>query len=314
MLPNILASLAIFLSGIFVHPVQAPLAPQNPYAIASFSERIYDSTLYDIKLIGSYPKYLSYIASFKSNGLAEFALINVPQGQPPANGWPIVILNHGHIAPSQYSTAASYAVPAADFANAGFMVFKPDYRGNGKSAGTADGLLDRLNYSVDVLNLLSAAKKFPHANPRQAYFWGHSMGGDVTLRALEICGNCVRAASLWAPAVTYFPESVLYFVRRNHDPAWLSRVQSELDKYFSPIDYLHVSAFDNVQLIKVPLNIHHGTQDESVPFVWGQALAQNFANLHLQYNFYQYENDNHNLSQNWATAIARDVKLFQSAH
>lgn len=312
MLSKIFFASFIWFVGLLPHasPTPAPLTPGYPYYISNLQKRTYSSHITIEKAVLTSAKYNSYIIRFTSDELTEYGLINIPVGSIPPSGWPVIILNHGHIAPTQYSTAQSYNVPAADFAKAGFLVLKPDFRGNGHSQGTADNLTSRLEYSVDVLNLLSAVKDLSMANPRRIYFWGHSMGGDVTLRAMEICGNCIKAASLWAPAVTDWPESMLFFVRRNNDSAWLSRIETELHTKFSPQDYTHISAFANIRLVKVPLNLHQGTSDESVPYAWGVALDRQLTENQIPHNFFSYPDDDHNLTRNWATAVNRDVTLF----
>ncbi|KKU97575.1 MAG: hypothetical protein UY28_C0018G0005 [Candidatus Amesbacteria bacterium GW2011_GWB1_48_13] len=147
--------------------------------------------------------------------------------------------------------------------------------------------------------------------------YGHSMGGDVTLRVLEICPDCAAAATLWAPAVTEFPETFMYFARRGNiaDPtrtARLERRQRELAENFKPEEYSQVSSLANTALVKVSLNIQHGTADESVPFEWGMALAARFEKKGVEHNFYSYIGDNHDIAGNWGTALGRDFGLFRS--
>lgn len=48
--------------------------------------------------------YNQYIASYKSDGLKIYALLTVPQGTKPKNGWPVIIFNHGFIPPDEYRT------------------------------------------------------------------------------------------------------------------------------------------------------------------------------------------------------------------
>ncbi|MDX9833557.1 MAG: alpha/beta hydrolase, partial [Anaerolineae bacterium] len=41
--------------------------------------------------------YDRYIASYQSEGLTIYALLTVPRGQKPQNGWPVIVFNHGYI-------------------------------------------------------------------------------------------------------------------------------------------------------------------------------------------------------------------------
>ena len=49
------------------------------------------------------------------------------------------------------------------------------------------------------------------------------MGGEVALRLLEISDQ-FRGATLWAPAVTDFPENFFYFVRKNRSQQLAERM------------------------------------------------------------------------------------------
>ena len=289
----------------------------NPYTIEGMKARTYDSDISRENLVRQTSGFTSYKISFESDRLKQYALMNVPKGASPEGGWPVVVVNHGYIEPLVYSTENSYINTSAYFADAGFLVVKPDYRGHDNSDGEAEGLLSRINYAVDVLNLLAGIRKLPEANEKQIFMYGHSMGGDVTLRVLEICPDCAAAATLWAPAVTEFPETFMYFARRGNttDPtrtARLERRQRELTENFRPEEYTGASTFANTALVKVPTNIQHGTADESVPYEWGLALAEKFKENGLEHNFYSYSGDNHDIASNWGTALGRDIGLFRS--
>ena len=85
------------------------------------------------------------VVSFSADGLEQFALVVEPAGEPPAKGWPVVIMNHGHHPdPQQNGRRADgttdrpgdyyRGLPAA-YAAAGFLVVWPDYRGHNISQG-----------------------------------------------------------------------------------------------------------------------------------------------------------------------------------
>lgn len=295
----------------------SPTPTPNPYTLTSLKNRSYSSQIVTEQTVRQTSGFTSYIVSFDSDGLKEYALMNVPRGQVPSGGWPVVVLNHGYIDPEIYSTRNSYINTSAYFANAGFLVIKPDYRGHDQSEGEAGSLVSRISYAIDVLNLLSAVKNLPSANPDRIYMYGHSMGGDVTLRVIEVCPACVKAASLWAPAVRDWPESFLYFSRRNtNDPRRkerMERFQQELAELFTPADYPAVSALDNINLVQIPVNIHHGTADQSVPYEWGQTIAARFEAQQKTFKFYSYPGDTHDIPANWSTALNRDIALFTAS-
>ena len=109
--------------------------------------------------------YNRYIASYQSDGLKLFGLLTVPTGSKPAAGWPVILLNHGYIPPDEYSTDQSYKRIVAPLAEAGYIVFKPDYRGNGTSPGMPSQPYIAPDYVTDSLNALASIKKYKDADP-----------------------------------------------------------------------------------------------------------------------------------------------------
>lgn len=287
------------------------VAPPHPLSIFALKQRTYPSgQITTVRQVVKNPKFTSFVVTYSSDGLTQYALMNVPIGTPPAAGWPVVIVNHGHIDPEVYSTENSYINTSAYFANAGFLVLKPDFRGHDNSQGEADKLVSRIYYAVDVLHLLASLSSLPQVNPEQVFMYGHSMGGDVTLRILEV-SDYVRAATLWAPAVTDFPASSSYFARRR-SPERAAEMQAELEATFKPEEYTSVGPLYHTNLVQVPVNIHHSTTDESVPYQWGQVLADKLTASGVKVNFYTYPGDNHDIAGNWSTALNRDIQLFKS--
>lgn len=149
--------------------------------------------------------YKRYIASYKSEGLKIFGLLAVPSGKIPGNGWPAIIFNHGYIPPEQYVTTQRYEDYVDSFAKEDYIVFKPDYRAHGNSQGNADGNYYSPGYVVHVLNAVSSVKKLPEVNPEKIGMWGHSMGGNITLKNLVISDD-IKAAAIWAGVVGFYDD------------------------------------------------------------------------------------------------------------
>lgn len=111
--------------------------------------------------------YRQYIASYKSDGLKIYGLLTVPEEQKPENGWPVIIFNHGYIPPDQYRTTERYTAYVDALARNGYLVFKPDYRGHGNSEGQPLGAYYSSAYTIDVLNAVSALKRYQDADPQR---------------------------------------------------------------------------------------------------------------------------------------------------
>lgn len=180
-------------------PEPTPASP-HPLAIEAMRARDYpgsDITIEQRLEAGS--NYQRYIASYQSDGLKIYALMTVPDGDKPATGWPAVVFNHGYIQPSQYRTTERYVAYQDALARAGYITFKSDYRGNGDSEGTPSGHFGP-GYTVDVLNAVASLKKYPDADANRIGMWGHSLGGELTLRAMVVSKD-IKAGVIWAGTV-----------------------------------------------------------------------------------------------------------------
>ena len=119
-----------------------------------------------------------------SEGLKIYALLTVPTGEKPKDGWPVILFNHGYIAPQTYQTyptVGQYATYYPVFSSNGYIVFKPDYRGNGNSEGSPQGAYYSPAYATDDLNALASIKKYKDVNPGQNWRLGTFDGGKYYL-------------------------------------------------------------------------------------------------------------------------------------
>ena len=180
------------------------LAPQSasfPLAIANMRKKSYPgSTITIEQTLAPATNYNQYVVSYISDGLKQYGLLTVPMGNKPSGGWPIILFNHGYIPPASYSTTDSYAVMVDPLASAGYIVFKPDYRGNGNSQGTPSQPYITPDYVTDSMNARASIKKYKDVNPNKIGVFGHSMGGNITLHELVITHD-FKAAELMAGVV-----------------------------------------------------------------------------------------------------------------
>ena len=178
------------------------ISSSNPLSINYLRSQDYPGS--DIKIeqtLVDRASYHQYLTSYQSDGLKIYALLTVPKGQIPSGGWPVILFNHGYVTPQVYSTVSRYSSYVDYFARNGYIVFKPDYRGNGNSQGQSGSAYYSANYVVDDLNALSSIKKYPDANPDKVGIWGHSMGGNITLKDLVIRPSEVQVAVIWGGVV-----------------------------------------------------------------------------------------------------------------
>lgn len=153
--------------------------------------------------------YKRYIASFLSEGFKVYGLLTVPDEKMPDGGFSAIVFNHGYISPTQYVTTNGYVTYVDYLARNGFVVFKIDYRGNGKSEGDASGSYFSSAYTIDAISALKSLQKFELVNPDRIGMWGHSMAGNVVLRAMLVSGE-IKAGVIWSGAVYSYEDFAKY--------------------------------------------------------------------------------------------------------
>ncbi|MEF2277122.1 alpha/beta fold hydrolase [Deinococcus sp. YIM 134068] len=261
--------------------------------------------------------YRRYVVSYLSDGLRINALLTVPNGTPPAGGWPAVVFNHGYIPPNVYRTTERYVAYQDAFARAGFVTLKSDYRGHGSSGGEALGGYYSPGYTTDVMNALASMKKDPRVNARRIGMWGHSMGGFLTLRAMVI-DRSVKAGVIWAGVVGNYDQMMNDW--RSPVPASIPRRVLELRrravaKYGTPRAnpkfWNSLSANSYLRDLGGPLQLHIGTADEDVPVSFHTSLVSQLKAVGKPVQSFVYPGDNHDLSRNLYTALARSVAFFK---
>ncbi|MFC4638170.1 alpha/beta hydrolase family protein [Deinococcus hohokamensis] len=282
-----------------------PLVDRQPISLAALRAREYPGSALKVKR--SLPAGVNYtrqVVSYQSEGLTIYALLTVPAGTAPKGGWPAIVFNHGYIPPEQYRTTERYVAYQDAFARAGFITLKSDYRGHGASEGEARGGYNDPGYTVDVLNAAASLKQDARVNPRRLGLWGHSMGGQLSLRALLVDPD-LKAASLWAGVLAGYDVLATDWNRPPGTPA------PELD----PLNRRYLRLLSPNAALKElrgrPLQLHHGTADEEVPYSFQQALARDLRAAGQPVEAYRYEGDNHNLSRNLSTALRRSVAFFK---
>jgi len=258
--------------------------------------------------------YQRHIASFQSDGSKVYGLLTIPEGEMPEGGFPAILFLHGYIPPDSYVTTADYVATQDGLARSGFVTFKPDMRGHGRSEGTATGAHFSETYIVDALNALSSMETFYGINPERIGQWGHSNGGLIGLRVAVVTDR-VRASVFWGGVVgsyedmleTYFPR--IDFLQRLA-PAVVEEygLPSENREYWDRID-----PFRYLDDITSPIQLHHGTSDDSVPSELSESLGDALAGAGKEAELYLYEGAGHNLYDDaFSLAMSRTVAFFNT--
>ncbi len=261
-----------------------------------------------------------YIVSYSSDGLKQYGLLTVPTGTKPAGGFPVILLNHGYIPPAQYSTAESYASFVDVIAAAGYIVLKPDYRGNGSSDGIPVQPYVSPDDVTDSMNALASVKMYPDADPGKIGVFGHLMGGNISLHELVISKD-IKAAELMAGVVGDETGIIAWW---NQRIAAKSIAGNDLDTSYVVVqmvkdhgtpgsDPAYWNAIDPTQYISditVPVQIQVGSRDTSVPPVFSSSLRDSLQKAGRSVDYHLYPDADHNLSPDTETALRTAVSFF----
>src|SRR5438552_13380717 len=298
----------------------AAAAPERlpPLAIDAMRQRDYPgSDLVVEQTLSPGSNYRQYVASYLSDGLKINALLTVPNGAKPATGWPVIIFNHGYIPPTVYRTTERYVAYVDDFARNGYIVFKPDYRGFGSSQGTPVSAYYAPDDTVDVLNAVTTMQRYPQADSNRIGMWGHSMGGNITLRALVIDPR-IKAAVIWAGVNATYKDLL-----ENWHPTGGDRPppsfsggwpRNFIDQFGTPEQdpafWDSISPMAYLADITAPIQLDHGTADTEVPLQFSEALAQQLTADGKNAQLFTYAGSDHNIAQGFTVAMARSVGFF----
>jgi len=268
--------------------------------------------------------YQRYYVSYQSEGLKIYALLTVPNGEKPESGWPVIVFNHGYIPPEQYRTTERYVAYVDGFARNGYIVLRPDYRGHDRSEGEARSSYGYPDYTIDVLNALSAVRAYEDTDPNRIGMWGHSMGGYITLRSM-VTASDIQAGVIWAGVVASYPDLLTKWRRRptptvepglpTPTPRWSRRWRDDLyEEYGSPEEnpefWASISANSYLEDLSGPLQLHQGTADDSVPVEFSEILVTQVEAVDGSVELFSYEGDNHNISNYFGTAMQRSIDFF----
>lgn len=301
-----------------------PTQNQNPLSIAAMRQKQYPGSDFVFEqTLATGSNYNQYVVSYKSDGLTIYALLTVPQGEKPKNGWPVIVFNHGYIPPTQYRTTERYVAYVDGFARNGYIVIKPDYRGNGSSEGQPEGAYYSPAYATDVLNALSSIKKFKDADKTRIGMWGHSMGGNITLRNLVVDPSDIKAAVIWGGVVGNYTDLLYNWQRRaSYQPppqelALRNRNRQQfLDTYKDPSknpDFWNsIDPTYFVSDIAAPVQLDIGGADEEVPVDFSKSLRDRLIQAGKKVEYFEYPGADHNISQSFNQAMENSLRFFNT--
>lgn len=295
--------------------------PFNSLTIPYLQNRDYVSSMGEMTLLSESTNYETYLTNFESDDLTINALLTIPNGEQPPQGWPAIIFVHGYIPPGEYQTTERYTSYVDYLARNGFVVFKIDLRGHGDSEGTASGAYYSGDYVIDTLNAYAALESSKFVNQDKIGLWGHSMAGNVILRGV-VAKRTIPAAVIWAGAVYTYQDFQEFRIsdgsyRRPNTGSWTSRSREELFERHGQFDgsstfWRQVVPTNYLGGLQTNIQIHHAEDDAVVSVEYTTNLQQILNVKNIPHEVHLYPSGGHNISGvSFSTAMQRTVDFFK---
>lgn len=303
---------------------EVPFTVGNDLTIAALREMEPDIEGSDIiieQALDNGANYARYIASYESQGNKIYGLLTIPFGDVPVGGFKAIVFNHGYIPPATYQTTERYVAYVDALARSGFVVFKIDLRGHGNSEGEPIGSYFSPNYTIDAISALKSLQKMDVIDPNGIGMWGHSMAGNLVLRAMEV-EPAVKAGVIWAGAVYSYDDFEKYaitdtsYVPPSTDAPGPRRSREIMETYGRPNTavpfWKAVSLTANIDYLQSPVQIHHALDDDTVNIGYSRDLAAVLQAAGKTYELYEYDSGGHNISSpSFELAMQRTIAFFQ---
>jgi dienelactone hydrolase len=187
----------------------------------------------------------------------------------------VVIALHGYIPASEYETL-DYSTRYADsIARKGYIVLHPNLRNFPPSDSPGRVRDYQSGYTADVMNLLAYVREmaqdensiFANADLENMGIWGHSLGGGVALRTLNLVPE-IKAAVLYGA------------------------VSQRYNQNSSGVDVYDLEATD------AAFSVHHGELDETIDPGWSRTLCEDLEAAGREYECFFYEDQPHTFIRN----------------
>ncbi|MEJ2448010.1 MAG: prolyl oligopeptidase family serine peptidase [Anaerolineales bacterium] len=181
-------------------------------------------------------------------------------------------------------------------------------------------------YTIDAVSALKSLQTLEYVDPSGIGMWGHSMAGNLVLRAMLIEPQ-IKAGVIWAGAVYSYEDFSTFGISDNtyRPPPTLGSQDAEdvprrsrvLFEIYGPPDlnqpyWQAVSLTENLFYLNAPLQIHHAADDPVVDIGYSYGLAEQLQLQNKSYEFYIYDGGGHNIiSPYFDQAMQRTIQFFR---
>jgi uncharacterized protein len=321
--PGIQPRIAKKVGQVLEKQLPTPL-PFREMTVPFLREREYKSNLSELEPAYNGANYTAYLTSYDSDGFKVNGLVTIPAGDQPEGGWPAIVFIHGYIPPTLYETNGEAYSSYIDFlAGNGFVVFKIDLRGHGDSEGEAGGGYYGSDYVVDALNARAALQASDFVNPEKIGLWGHSMAGNVSMRAFAARPE-IPAVVIWGGAVYSYVDMQKYGIQDNSyrppnptgNTQRANRRRELFEKHGSPsaqsVFWQQVAPIYYLDDLKGAISLHHAVDDDVVNIGYSRDLNALLDKTSVEHEMNEYASGGHNISgSSFNEAMQRTVAFYK---
>jgi dipeptidyl aminopeptidase/acylaminoacyl peptidase len=282
----------------------------NPVSLKALAEQEFNGNNFKVgQVLADNEAYTRYYITYQSGDLTISGIMNVPKGEGP---FPLLLLNHGHIDTSVYTNGRGLKREQDYLARQGYVVIHSDYRGHAESdddPNTDKNL--RLGYAEDVINAILAvrAANLSYVDVERVGMLGHSMGGGVAWRIAVTQPDLVDAYVQFAPVSADERDNFKKWTQRRQELA-----QQVVELHGSPQDnpmfWDNISPIGFFNNVKVPVMIHHGMADDSVPLEWSERANAVLKADDKEVTLHIYPGEPHEFMDAWPLVMQRTTTFF----
>lgn len=244
-------------------------------------------------------RYVMEQFTYVSDGLTVGAYLYHAR-EPGPKLAPVIVFNRGSFTrPNGF--AGEMLVMAHRFAQAGFIVVAPHYRGSNGWAGR-----DELGGAElhDLMNLPREIARLRGADASRLFLAGESRGGAMVYMALRD-GFPARAAAVWG-AFTDLAE----LAAGGPQAKFFNVIWPEYENNRDEL-YRTRSALRWVDKIDAPVLIMHGSADDDIPLSQSQRMDAELTRLGKAHEFIVFDAQKHTIGGRGAERDAATIKWFK---
>ncbi|HUS14407.1 MAG TPA: prolyl oligopeptidase family serine peptidase [Chloroflexia bacterium] len=253
--------------------------------------------------------YTQYAMTYRSAGRRISGVMYVPAGKGP---FPVVIMNHGYIPISQYTTGMDSRRESPFLAGHGFVAIHPDFRNYATSDDDPDAAanMSSIGWTEDALNLVAAVREstLPSLDASRIGVWGHSNGGQVGLQMMSIATG-IKGYVLFAPTSPDYTDNFNRWQRSGADAARIKAAHGFPED--NPTFYRGISAGPWFDQVSAPVLIFHGTGDTNTPYAWSVRTVDLLRAAGKDVRFVSPPGENHLFSDRaWSGGVGAQLLDF----